>query len=298
MNGTTGSSSVFATPVVVEEPILNPPYLTVWDFEKFDLNDWRLWFGSRWTLSVGITLVYLTFIFLGQLYMKNRVAFSLRKLLALWNMSLAIFSILGTLRTGPELVYILGQEKGFHLSVCKRDHHSYATAFWGLLFTLSKAVELGDTAFIVLRKQPLIFLHWYHHITVLGYTWFTYESYDATSRWFMVMNYLVHSLMYSYYSAKSLRLRVPRFISMSITFLQLSQMVVGVVVNVYSLFVKSQGGDCFVQTKHINLALGMYASYFILFLNFFIRAYLRKTSKQSKASSISNSKIISNKKVE
>ena len=42
----------------------------------------------------------------------------------------------------------------------------------------------------------------YHHITVLGYTWFTYESYDATSRWFMVMNYLVHSLMYTYYGLK------------------------------------------------------------------------------------------------
>lgn len=34
-------------------------------------------------------------------------------------------------------------------------------AFWGWLFTLSKMVELGDTIFIVVRKQELIFLHWY-----------------------------------------------------------------------------------------------------------------------------------------
>jgi hypothetical protein len=27
--------------------------------------------------------------------------------------------------------------------------------------TMSKLIELGDTAFIVLRKQPLRFLHWY-----------------------------------------------------------------------------------------------------------------------------------------
>jgi hypothetical protein len=36
----------------------------------------------------------------------------------------------------------------------------------------------------------------------MGYTWYTYESYDATSRWFMVMNYPVHSLMYTYYGLK------------------------------------------------------------------------------------------------
>lgn len=33
--------------------------------------------------------------------------------------------------------------------------------FWTWLFVLSKLPELGDTIFIVLRKQPLIFLHWY-----------------------------------------------------------------------------------------------------------------------------------------
>jgi len=235
--------------------------------------------GKNWTLSVLITVLYLAFIFAGQSWMKNRVAFQLRKLLVFWNILLAVFSILGTLRTGPELLFILRQEHGFHLSVCRRDFHNLATAFWGLLFTLSKAVELGDTIFIVLRKQPLIFLHWYHHITVMGYTWFTYESYDATSRWFMVMNYLVHSLMYSYYGLKSMRIRVPRQISMCITFLQLSQMVVGVVVNIYSVMAKSSGVECFVETKHIVLALMMYASYFMLFAHFFYRAYFHSKAK-------------------
>jgi hypothetical protein len=37
---------------------------------------------------------------------------------------------------------------------------SGAGGFWTLAFVLSKLPELGDTAWIVLRKRPLIFLHW------------------------------------------------------------------------------------------------------------------------------------------
>lgn len=44
-------------------------------------------------------------------------------------------------------------------SICSNDV-SPASAFWAWAFVLSKLVELGDTAFIILRKQPLIFLHW------------------------------------------------------------------------------------------------------------------------------------------
>jgi hypothetical protein len=35
-----------------------------------------------------------------------------------------------------------------------------AVGFWVQAFILSKIFELVDTAFIVLRKRPLVFLHW------------------------------------------------------------------------------------------------------------------------------------------
>lgn len=49
-------------------------------------------------------------------------------------------------------------------------------------FCFSKLPELVDTVFIVLRKQPLIFLHWYHHASVLIYCWFSYQDYSSTGR--------------------------------------------------------------------------------------------------------------------
>merc|ERR1712179_596621 len=107
--------------------------------------------------------------------------------------------------------------------------------------------ELGDTVFIVLRKQQLIFLHWYHHLTVLIYVFYCFSQFTSCGRWFMVMNYFVHSLMYSYYTLRALRVRVPRTVAMVITSLQLLQMVVGCAVNTGAFLYKRQGRDCTVS---------------------------------------------------
>ena len=51
----------------------------------------------------------------------------------------------------------------YHLQSCQHNIFSFqvkVSSFWSWLFTLSKIPELGDTLFIVLRKQQLIFLHW------------------------------------------------------------------------------------------------------------------------------------------
>ena len=61
-----------------------------------------------------------------------------------------------------------------------------AVGFWLFLFVMSKFPELIDTAFIVLKKGDLIFLHWYHHITVLLFCWHSYVTRSSAGLYFSV----------------------------------------------------------------------------------------------------------------
>jgi len=258
---------------------IKPNYSYVFNFEEeFDTDARRDWMKDNWNISFYYAAVYMVLIYLGRIYMKTRERFDLRIPLFIWNLFLSLFSIWGALRTLPEIAHVLSTY-GFMHSLCipaPSFLDNRVGGFWNWMFTLSKVPELGDTVFIVLRKQPLIFLHWYHHVTVLLYTWYSYSDYIATARWFVCMNYLVHSVMYSYYALKALRVNVPKFIAMIITSLQLAQMVMGTAVNIWAYQVKTDGNECHVSMDNIKISLAMYSSYFILFAQFFYRVYFQK----------------------
>ncbi|XP_050475673.1 elongation of very long chain fatty acids protein 6-like [Bombus huntii] len=229
---------------------------------------------------------YVVLIFAGKYFMSSRPKFELRGMLVLWNASLAMFSIFGFLRMGSELYHVLSHY-GFQHSICI----SYMTydpvmAFWSLLFILSKIVEFGDTAFIVLRKQPLQFLHWYHHITVLLYAWLCFIEDAPHSRWHCVINYFVHSWMYSYYALKAMRFSLPRWFAMSITMLQTLQMVWGCFTAIMAYnYITNNQIDCHVKSHNAKICLLLYFSYFVLFSRFFKQAYLSNNCRKIKESS-------------
>ena len=141
---------------------------------------------------------------------------------------------------------------------------------------LSKVLELGDTMFIVLRKSQLNFLHWYHHTTALVYCWYSYPTLHEFGNWFGGVNYLIHTIMYSYYALRSMGVRLPSSIAKFITVLQILQMLVGISLNILSLR-KSELFDCEVQPGLAYFGLGIYTTYILLFLNYFFQRYVRKT---------------------
>lgn len=248
---------------------------TAFPFEKnFDNVRMMDFVKNNKMLSVWSSVAYVVVIFGGRWVMERKEKFGLNPALALWSGMLAIFSVLGTVRMWPEIFHVIRYE-GFYSSVCSLGFMEHpVTRFWTALFILSKIIELGDTVFIVLRKQPLIFLHWYHHITVLLYTWFSYIERAAPGRWFICMNFGVHAVMYTYYALRAMKIRVPNQVRMIITMLQLSQMIVGCFVNFYVYSAKSQGKHCNISFENIYYSFLMYFSYFMLFAKFFYESYI------------------------
>lgn len=277
------------------EVVTMPNYSYIFKFEdEFQHTDAKMWFTSYWTICFYYVGIYMLVIFTGQQWMANRPRYELRGPLIIWNLMLATFSIIGAARTVPEILHVTANYGLYH-SVCVPSFivQNKVSGFWTTMFVLSKVPELGDTIFIVLRKQPLIFLHWYHHATVLVYSWYAFTEYTAPARWFVSMNYVVHSAMYSYYALKAMRYRVPQFVSMIITTAQLVQMVVGCAVNLWAYQLKQNGEECNVSEQNIKLSLLMYFSYFVLFARFFYKAYVdhrgpRKTIGATPASSTSS----------
>ena len=255
------------------------PVISVYE-SKFNVPKTRTWIQDRFHVAVLICLLYVTSIYVGRSWMANRKPYSLRRLLLAWNTGLAAFSILGAIVLVPPLVHNVYYH-GFIHSYCRSTYFNDPhLALWTILFVFSKLIELGDTAFVVLRKSPLQFLHWYHHITVLLYCWYGTGVGSALGHWFGAMNVIVHSIMYSYYAVKVVGIRVPSGIAKIITTLQISQMFVGLTLILITLKISQDGVQCDVSHNAAYIGLAMYTSYFILFLNFFYHRYCSKTKTQ------------------
>ena len=94
----------------------------------------------------------------------------IRYMLCAWNATLCLFSAAAFVRSAEEMLHVV-RTYGFRPSVCFTPQPFGVMPFWISAFAWSKVVELGDTLFLVGMQRPVVTLHWYHHVTVLLYTW-------------------------------------------------------------------------------------------------------------------------------
>ena len=226
-------------------------------------------------IPIGISSVYLAACYLGKKFMSYRPAYNLQTPLAYWNLFLSTFSFVGMVNTVPQLLYNL-HTMSLNDNLCKDPKETFATGvcgFWVQLFIFSKVPELVDTFFIVARKKPLLFLHWYHHVTVLLFCWHSYATEASTGLFFVAMNYSVHAMMYGYYYLMAINQKPTWLNPGLITACQISQMVVGTALCVKTYFLLGNT-DCSVKSENVIAGMLMYFSYLYLFCEFAFNRFI------------------------
>jgi hypothetical protein len=188
-----------------------------------------------------------------------------------------MFSFAGMFRTIPVLIHNL-HSMSLVDNLCTDPRISFGTGACGLwvqLFVYSKIPELLDTVFIIARKKPLIFLHWYHHVTVLLFCWHSYATEASTGLFFVTMNYSVHAAMYGYYYLMAIGAKPVWFNPVTITICQIAQMIVGTVLCVISFVLLMKGDEnCAVKKENVIAGAIMYGSYLYLFCEFAVRRFV------------------------
>lgn len=220
----------------------------------------------------------------------------------LWNFFLFILSVAMTLGIGvPYVKYIF--EHGWFDSVCHAataengypldsiERPLFAPSwrvFWGVIFALSKYLELYDTVTLLIKnperdpwKMPFL-LHWFHHWSVLAYCWYATYYLQPTSYIFALVNALIHSFLYYYYAMAELGYKI--WWAPYLTIAQTAQMILGIYVNIYYYYQwKVLGYNCagYQPGAMIISSAVMYAIYFYMFFKMALDRWVFKKYKQA-----------------
>ncbi|XP_031291060.1 very long chain fatty acid elongase 2 isoform X1 [Camelus dromedarius] len=224
-----------------------------------------------------LTVLYLLSIWLGNKYMKNRLALPLRGVLTLYNLGITLLSAYMLV----ELI-LSSWEGGYNLqcqaltSAGEADIRVARVLWW---YYFSKLIEFLDTIFFVLRKKTsqITFLHVYHHASMFNIWWCVLNWIPCGQSFFgPTLNSFIHILMYSYYGL-SVFPSMHKYLwwKKYLTQAQLVQFVL-TITHTMSAVVRPCGFPlgCLIFQSSYMLTL------VILFLNFYVQTYRKKPVKK------------------
>jgi len=207
----------------------------------------------------------------------------LKYTMASWNLFLSVLSLVMMVGFGAPFLKIVLGDRGVGGTICDVKHDLFVPSsmmFWANIFVFSKYIELLDTVFLIVKnpERPVPFLHFYHHATVLAFSWYAAHMKYSAALWSILINSSVHLVMYFYYFLTELGYRPSWAVVITVT--QITQMVVGVAMNgiwVYK-YMTGAGCQCDAPNAIMISALIMYGSYLLLFVQFFVKRYSKKPS--------------------
>jgi len=232
---------------------------------------------STWLVPVASCAVYILLVFALPPLLKKTNAFQLSLLLPIWNLFLTILSVFMSAGILPSLLnypYVHGPYKTF----CDPDQMRFdgPVGFWLWVFLLSKYLEFLDTLWLILRKKNVIFLHWYHHATVIFLFTALFYYRAVTGAHSAAVNSAIHVIMYWYFYRVESGAKL--WWGFILTALQIMQMIAGLVANAFFAYYRLQGNKCSSDwgVLTFSLSYSIIGSYFVLFVLFFRKRWLMK----------------------
>lgn len=146
------------------------------------------------------------------------------------------------------------------------------------VFYLSKVLDFADTVFMILKGnwRQVSFLHVYHHSSIFAIYWLILNSaYDGDIFLTIVLNGFIHFVMYGYYFATTLNIKVPLAVKKLVTNMQLIQFACMMVQATFLLSMPS----CEYPKNITRLYLFYIMSMFGLFSHFKRVSYSKKKKK-------------------
>lgn len=238
--------------------------------------------------ALSAVALYLCFVSIGSRVMKKRVdVVSLRYVQYVYN--LLQVGLCGWLVVAT---WLEASELGYSFSMCNScSDMEKADGRMPLLlyvFYLSKLLDFLDTVFIIMHKKDkqLSFLHLYHHCTIFSIYWINANvNYQGNIWYTIVANGAVHTVMYAYYFVSMLKDNVPALkpiLAASRPFITSMQLVQFVTMQAQAAYFFAACAN-----EGLNRLIAMYLAYifslFVLFMQFAIKNYCRRTPNKGKA---------------
>jgi len=247
--------------------------------------------SSPWPVFLLCLTYYLTVRVLGPIFMKNRPAYDIKKIMLVCNISQILLSL-----------HIWFVAASFYLTgkyslVCQPVDYSeskdgYAALHIAWLFFFSKFIAFLDSIFFVLRKKwtHLSTLHVVHHSIMPMVTWFGVKFVGGGNSVFAgMLNSGGHVAMYFYYLLAACGPEIQKYLWWK-RYMQLLQFVLICIHSVIPLVSTTCG-----YSKTYSCVMNVVAIlFFVLFSNFYRKEYMKK-KKNSLENDNNNNLLVQNK---
>ncbi|KAI6183594.1 Elongation of very long chain fatty acids protein [Aphelenchoides bicaudatus] len=250
-------------------------------FDDYNYERSKQWLMEHEGFLLKSIAFYVVSIFTIKFVMRDRKPFNLERPLILWNAFLATFSLLGFLYTFPFFLKTIREHGLARTYTHVNDVFKNPLAgYWSFLWVCSKIPEFVDTYFIVLRKKPLMFMHWFHHCITGYYAFINFYSDNAHLCYGVWANYGIHAMMYTYYCARALHFKVPPQVAQFITSAQMAQFLV-VIYAMFGAQIRMNSGEKVAATSY-GLFVGQFTmwAFMILWMRFYWNSYYGQGGKK------------------